>query len=880
MTNLRHMAVRAFSEASPLAKTTVLGALNKLSNRSRYASVALASLHLADDQPDKAASAYQRAAEMVAQPAKYDLMAIRVLIDRNCLAEATQHIARLAGRQEDTVWFDALITLATLIEKRGMEKEGLCVATDLAESFPAAAGILLCLLGDTRSAETLLQALPWDKHQLRTYPAFQVLKRTWHQDGENISTRHLVGARMASIADHLNSRACATLNTMAILEGDPDSTPFSRRPQGALFVLAEPNASVESIKALNLSRAQQVILFSGSDRQTEEARLIGIETRSVKDLVPDQAPVVDMLYAHAERTAKLLVNELISSLPQSDVLIHVSANRDTYELLLEDRIARVLSELEQFRAALRSCPEHADVLLLTSTGRHYLQYLPWLISQIGASRFYLLAPPQPAHKNQFLDGLRTILEGGALGPENSTWTSNTAPVDLEDAASLLDSWMHTTRESLFTQAETDLSALGDSTRFMIGNLVNRNYTDGNCELAKALQKTSQLLILTSNPNESAAWQLARESGELSQTQVQSLFQYQKECPSDDSKEGCRQIYQYLMHLPLTRALTYQGRSMWQLLEVPIHRTCFVELPAAMIEAAYLQRILSDERVRSLVVCPGRNRLARLGTSIAREHSVRSIDVQMVNTPGYRKYKAPTTDIITAIDDVARDLLTEYFGADSERITLVGSPRIDMFRDKVGACDRQQVIQELGIARAASRVVCFASQQQSMEKCLIIARALIDWIAGHPETSLLIKMHPREDSSREAAYQTMIAKSQAPDRVLLLRSYDMDKVYAACDALVTMYSNAAREALVLGKQVIIANFFRDPWPLRFDLPGLATGAYSAAELHDLLSGYESTSEPNEKASVGDYISRNGHLRDASSTRLIEQLVATEELAVRG
>jgi hypothetical protein len=608
-----------------------------------------------------------------------------------------------------------------------------------------------------------------------------------------------------------------------------------------------------------------------------------MEVRSARDLVPDQWPITDVAYAHAERLSSWIVHRLLRRGGGDEITRLLELHRDALQIALEDRFARAFLNLETVLATAKQSDPSDELLLLASGDSTLPHTLPWLYSQADPGRARLLAPGgRFKARRAFLRGIVGIAKSGTRAQYDAG----------EDAAAesaagrtdqTLDSWWKKLEADVRKMAAEHCGRSRADTNVMVAHLGDRNYGDANWVTAERLARDAPLFIVAASLALTRKWAEAAAHGLPGSMVIHSLPEMFVELTAN--RPAPRIIEEKFLSIYRDRdwrLFSYRGERAWQLLGRTLHDWFRRDLLRSIVDHLYISAVCERFRDGVLILSPGRVRCARMAARIGSDLSIPTLDVQMLNTPEYRKYKPPVADVVTVIDDMARDAFEHHFDIATDRLRVVGSPKLDMMRDEVMAQDRDAVRNQIGLAGASGPLVCFASQMQHLDHCLAIARILADHLRTAPG-ALVVKLHPREDDAREQAYVQALRDAPA-GRAVVVRDMDMTRLLAITDVLVTLYSNAAREALVLGRRVIVCNFTGEPWPLRFDVPGFAAGAYSEAGLRAALEQAGVASRPggHEAAGAGDgsYIARNTHLLHGSATDRIARIVGELRGRARG
>jgi CDP-glycerol glycerophosphotransferase (TagB/SpsB family) len=194
---------------------------------------------------------------------------------------------------------------------------------------------------------------------------------------------------------------------------------------------------------------------------------------------------------------------------------------------------------------------------------------------------------------------------------------------------------------------------------------------------------------------------------------------------------------------------------------------------------------------------------------------------------------PRPDRTAVFGEAARRFLIEHGGYDVGSLVVTGSPKFDELLRAADGFDRDALRARLGVAPqeklllVASRFRGIRRTHQSIGSAfpglLRAARAL-------PGVKLVVKPHPAESPDLYATAMREAAAQNA--RVVPTRS-DLVELLHAADALVTVESLAAVEALVLGRPVVVLNM---PTNLAEMVEqGMAVGVPEGGDPADALRG---------------------------------------------
>ena len=328
----------------------------------------------------------------------------------------------------------------------------------------------------------------------------------------------------------------------------------------------------------------------------------------------------------------------------------------------------------------------------------------------------------------------------------------------------------------------------------------------------------------------------------------------------------------LVYAKIHNKFELHGQDVADLLLPGIVRVITTQL--LWVHASYSFALALSDRlpISGTFASPSRNWLVRAfcaglldGSQAARP----LIDVQSMNTLAHPKYRAPMSSSFSVIDTTARDIYVNYFGIPSDKITLIGAPQNDLVLDAAEDVDTDRIRDELRIDHE-SKVILFVSQLQPFERMARIATPLAQLTKDHEDYHLIVRLHPRETPERMAAYKELIQQSVPPERITYSKTEDPISLLAVSDVCVTIYSNMAREAVMLDVPVVIANYLDWEPPIRLDEEGLAQPSFSERELQKNVRGAITARREGRRITKNKYLEENRHIVEGrAANRLLEQ-----------
>jgi len=245
-----------------------------------------------------------------------------------------------------------------------------------------------------------------------------------------------------------------------------------------------------------------------------------------------------------------------------------------------------------------------------------------------------------------------------------------------------------------------------------------------------------------------------------------------------------------------------------------------------------------------------------------------VDIQTMNILDHPKYKRPMASHLTVIDRSAKDIHVKGLGFPETAIELVGAPPNDLLSQRVEKVDQQAFRSQLGIADGKS-VVTLISQLQPIERMLQIAQPLAD-LMKESDITVIIRLHPREDDGRAESYRALFSELGLEDRLILSLTETPEQILSISNVCVTIYSNMAREAALLGIPVMSIAYPDWTPPFSLSEQGLAQAAHSPSELVENIKTQLSLKARHVPQNA--YLQANPHLADlAAGARILNYAI---------
>ncbi len=273
----------------------------------------------------------------------------------------------------------------------------------------------------------------------------------------------------------------------------------------------------------------------------------------------------------------------------------------------------------------------------------------------------------------------------------------------------------------------------------------------------------------------------------------------------------RSLWRQVRHAPgLRESLQHSGVSFADLAAPDVAATLLLQLPWAVRsyeESLEMLRALAPDVLCLYAESSGWGRAA---LAAARDEGVRSVALQHgILYPTYFSYmhsldegECPRPDRTAVFGEAARRFLVARGGYAAEALVLTGSPKFDELLAAAAASDRAALRARLG-AREDEKLIVLASRfrpiRSTHQAVGAAFPAFVRAVESLPGVRALVKPHPAE---RAAPYEAVL-RAEGSTRVRVLPpSADLIELLVAADALVTVESLSAVEALVLDRPVLV------------------------------------------------------------------------------
>jgi hypothetical protein len=341
----------------------------------------------------------------------------------------------------------------------------------------------------------------------------------------------------------------------------------------------------------------------------------------------------------------------------------------------------------------------------------------------------------------------------------------------------------------------------------------------------------------------------------------------------------RRAWRALRESPgLAEAFAHRGVPFADLSRADFARTMLLQLPWAIRCYEEMAAVLAA--VRPAVVClyAESSGWGRAAIAACRAHGVPTVALQHgIVYPKYYSYRhdpdeqdCPRPDRTAIFGEAAGRLLRDLGGYAPLSLVPTGSPKFDDLVRGARERDRGALRARLGVG-PGERLLAVASRFQAIRRTHQaigpVFAAFVRAVESLPGVHAVVKPHPAEPAG---AYDAVLAAERST-RVRVLPGVDLVDLLHAADALVTVESLSAVEALVLGRPVVVLNM---PTHLReLTEQGVAVGVAASDDPISALRAvlFEPETVERLRAARGRYLSDFAMGVDGRATERIAALV---------
>jgi UDP-N-acetylglucosamine 2-epimerase len=330
---------------------------------------------------------------------------------------------------------------------------------------------------------------------------------------------------------------------------------------------------------------------------------------------------------------------------------------------------------------------------------------------------------------------------------------------------------------------------------------------------------------------------------------------------------------------MAEAFSHAGVAFRDLAGRDLAGTLLLQLPWAVRCYEEMAAVLRATRPAAACLYAESSGWGRAALAACRAQQVPTVALQHgILYPGYYSYRheddeteCPRPDRTAVFGEAARRLLSRMGHYPPEALVVTGSPKFDELLGAARGRDRAALRARLGLADGEALLVVASRHRGIRETHQSIGSAfpaLLRAVEALPGVRCLVKPHPAEPA---AAYDADLRAAGAGRTRILPPGADLVELLHAADALVTVESLSAVEALVLGRPVVVLNM---PTNLReLVSAGAALGVAAGEDPRPALQAvlFDEAARARLDEARARYLSEVAHGVDGQATARILELL---------
>ncbi|MEP3889156.1 MAG: CDP-glycerol glycerophosphotransferase family protein [Hellea sp.] len=528
---------------------------------------------------------------------------------------------------------------------------------------------------------------------------------------------------------------------------------------------------------------------SGSAPKTIFKPLIGLIAEN-SDLNKDS-------HEYAAGVSQQIITALIESFQGHKIGTWLETHQGSLTLSVEDFLARHLLILEAYAQAANENPE-ADILLAGGELGYFDTSLNLLLSRLTHEKIWLHSD-QPKSN---LDVYRPLFESKARAPAKpSIGSKNTS----------LNAWFNGVSTAYADNIDDYLSVQNvdiNNSCLVSGNLANRYFGDSVFTLAGALYEAGEHPIIidssttrTALTDMSSLWQdcyLAEETAE----NIPVLGMLRPKIEDDALIEGLEGLRAHIQTLVESLPLNYHGAPASFAFSGLAARVLSRDIPILLFNSLFIEKLTQRGSAIRLAAMSTREPHDHIVAESLQRKGVPITLVQCTDLLRHPRYKTPIADHVTAIDQAALEIFTDYLDVPKSAITVTGSPRsqINFHPKRVKAIT--ELLDSRGLAVNPPMRVLFATRPGHLDVILKALERVAKQAAKHPGVQLIVKTHPREKPIRLAAYAKVLEENNVGGMANILNQGMAETLILISDSVISFPSAVVRVAVELGKKTLV------------------------------------------------------------------------------
>jgi predicted glycosyltransferase len=235
---------------------------------------------------------------------------------------------------------------------------------------------------------------------------------------------------------------------------------------------------------------------------------------------------------------------------------------------------------------------------------------------------------------------------------------------------------------------------------------------------------------------------------------------------------------------------------------------------------------------------------------------------------------PIPDKTAVYGPYAKNFLTKVSAYPNNSVVVTGQPRYDILSKAYKIFNKNEVFEKLNLDKNKKLIVWmpffidspWAENKKDLTAIYNAIKKLSD------KTQLVIKKHPSDCG--DSTYFKM-CKEMNIDPPLILEDKDVNtfELLYACDLMISMYSTAGIEALILNKNVVVMNLKGLPPSVPYVESGAAIGVFKKEYLIDSIEKvlYDKNIQKKLEKAKKKFIYEHAYLQDGKATERVCDLI---------
>lgn len=330
---------------------------------------------------------------------------------------------------------------------------------------------------------------------------------------------------------------------------------------------------------------------------------------------------------------------------------------------------------------------------------------------------------------------------------------------------------------------------------------------------------------------------------------------------------------------------FQGINYWQLIARHLKGHMLITFPRL-----YLHREMALQALKSFpngLLCMSEDvtPYSRAILSAAKSRGISSLHVQHGILGERNVHSKVHTDVVAIWGKGSRQWFNE-FKNEEKQMEITGNPRFDLLYEKIKkGFSPLRVYETLKIPGdrkiitvCTSAIYEFSASRTQLENNQMI-EATMNYANEHPEFHIVVKLHPGETLDN---YQIIHSKFKSRLNLSFVREIDLYELLNASTVLISWYSTTVLEAIILGRPVIICDFFGDKPIVPYVTKGVALGAFNTQGLYKALDQVINNKDTRARL-IGngqDFIRDFAYSVDGKATERVGQLIKNMAESPRG